>query len=44
MKKLLGLFTAIGVVATTSSSVVSCFDYKLSVERTDLALDLTPYE
>jgi hypothetical protein len=43
MKKLLSLFGAIGMLATSGSSVVSCFNYGPHVTVTDLELDLTPY-
>jgi hypothetical protein len=41
MKKLLGLFSAIGMVATTGSSVVSCFNYKITdVNQTEIDLQI----
>jgi hypothetical protein len=38
MKKLLSLFGAIGMLATSGSSVVSCFNYGPHVTVTDLEL------
>jgi hypothetical protein len=46
MKKLLGLFSAISVVATAGSSVVSCFNYKVlpnEPKEIDLQIDFMDY-
>jgi hypothetical protein len=46
MKKLLGLFTTLSVIATAGSSVVSCFDFKITPDdpkEVDLQIDLADY-